>query len=167
VARLYHSNAVLLPDATVITFGNNTPPTQFKTLGYDPRVELYQPAYLFDAAGNRVPQPMITGVPTTPIHYGATFQVTTPDAASISSVLLIRPAGVTHAFNMEQRLVQLNFTVSTTLANTLDVTAPPGGDVAPPGYYMLFILNSTRSATSNGTPSVAKFVQICPTTGCL
>lgn len=165
VPRLYHSNAVLLPDATVITFGNNTPPPPFTV--YDPRVELYQPAYLFDANGNRVTQPVISGVPTTPIHYGSTFQVTTPDAASISSVLLIRPAGVTHAFNMEQRMIKLDFTVNTSIVNTLNVTAPPNGDIAPPGYYMLFILNSTKSATSSGTPSKAKFVQICPTSGCL
>lgn len=165
VPRLYHSNAVLLPDATVITFGNNTPPPGFT--GYDPRVELYQPAYLFDSTGNRVPQPVISSVPTTPIHYGTTFQVMSPDAANISSVLLIRPAAVTHAFNMDQRMIKLDFTVSTTASNTLNVTAPPNADIAPPGYYMLFILNSTKSATSSGTPSVAKFVHICPTSGCL
>lgn len=165
VPRLYHSNAVLLPDATVITFGNNTPPPPFMV--YDPRVELYQPAYLFNANGTMATRPTITSVPTTPIHYGSTFTVTTPDATSISSVVLIRATAVTHAFNMEQRMIKLNFAVDTATINTLAVTAPPNGDVAPPGYYLLFILNSTSSTTSTGTPSVAKFVQICPVTGCL
>jgi hypothetical protein len=165
VPRLYHSNALLLPDATVLVFGNNHPPAPFSP--YDPRVELYQPAYLFKADGTPAPRPVINTVPAGSIGYGSTFQITTPDPASVSSVLLVRPAGVTHAFNMEQRLIKLNFSVNTSLTGTLDVTAPPNGNVAPPGFYMLFILNSTSSATSTGTPSVAKFVQICPASGCL
>ncbi|MGC2697554.1 MAG: galactose oxidase early set domain-containing protein, partial [Candidatus Angelobacter sp.] len=165
VPRLYHSNALLLRDATVLVFGNNHPPAPFSP--YDPRVELYKPAYLFKADGTMAPRPVITGVPAGAIGYNSVFQVTTPDATSISSVILVRPAGVTHAFNMEQRLIKLNFSVSTSGTGILDVTAPPNGNVAPPGYYMLFILNSTNSATSTGTPSVAKFVQICPASGCL
>jgi hypothetical protein len=165
VPRLYHSNALLLPDATVLVFGNNHPPAPFSP--YDPRVELYKPAYLFKADGTPAPRPVINSVPTSPIGYGSVFQITTPDPTSISSVLLLRPAGVTHAFNMEQRLIKLNFSLNTSVAGAINVTAPPNGNVAPPGYYMLFILNSTTSATSTGTPSVAKFVQICPASGCL
>jgi hypothetical protein len=165
VPRLYHSNALLLPDATVLVFGNNhpaiTPPS------YEPRVELYQPAYLFNADGSHAVQPVINSVPPGPIGYNAVFQVTTPDPSSISSVLLVRPAGVTHAFNMEQRLVTLSFKVSTSRTGALDVTAPPNGNIAPPGYYLLFILNSSSGLTSTGVPSVAKFVQLCPASGCL
>src|SRR5262249_61963164 len=66
-------------------------------------------------------------------------------------VVLVRNGNVTHAFGMDQRLVQLSFTPS---SGGLTVTAPPNGNIAPPGYYMLFILNSS------GVPSLARFVQI-------
>ena len=64
---------------------------------------------------------------------------------------MMRLGSVTHAFDMDQRMVGLNFTVQGT---TLTLTSPPNGNIAPPGYYLLFILNSS------GVPSVAKFVQI-------
>jgi hypothetical protein len=98
-------------------------------------------------------------VPSGVVHYNTAFEVQTPEASSIKSVVLIRPAGVTHAFNMEQRLVGLNFT--NTAAGVLTVTSPPNDKIAPPGYYLLFILNSA------GVPSVARFVQFCPSSGCL
>src|SRR5262249_44239699 len=77
--------------------------------------------------------------------------VTTPDAASISSAVLVRNGAVTHAFAMDQRDVGLSFTVGN---GALTITAPPHGNVAPPGYYMLFLLNSS------GVPSIARFTQI-------
>ena len=70
---------------------------------------------------------------------------------NISSAVLVRPDAVTHAFDMDQRLVGLSFTLD---GDVLNVTAPPNGNIAPPGYYMLFILNSS------GVPSVAQFVQL-------
>ena len=87
------------------------------------------------------------------VGYGATFEVTTPDAAQIASVVLVRPGAATHAFDMEQRLVGLSYTVGN---GVLTVTAPPNGNIAPPGYYMLFVLNAA------GTPSVARFVHVTP-----
>ena len=75
----------------------------------------------------------------------------TPDAANIASVVLVRPGAPTHAFDMDQRLVGLSFTVG---SGVLNVTAPPNGNIAPPGYYMLFMLNAA------GVPSVARFVQL-------
>src|SRR5260370_38233671 len=60
---------------------------------------------------------------------------------------------VTHAFGMDQREVELSFTAQ---SGSLTVTAPPNGNIAPPGYYMLFLLNSS------GVPSVATFVQVVP-----
>src|SRR5262249_34518991 len=42
---------------------------------------------------------------------------------------------------------------STAGRGQLTVQAPPNGNTAPPGYYMLFILNG------NGVPSVATFVR--------
>src|SRR6195256_2742873 len=147
-ARLYHSNALLLPDGTVWFAGGN--PTRG---AYEQHMEIYSPAYLFNPDGTLATRPAITGVPTSSIGYGSAFQMQTPDAANISSVVLMRPGAPTHAFDMEQRLVTMNFTAG---SGVLNVTAPPNGNIAPPGYYMLFILNSA------GVPSVAQFVQLTP-----
>jgi hypothetical protein len=90
-------------------------------------------------------------VSSTEIAYGGQFQVQTPQAANITSVVLVRPGAQTHAFDMDQRLVGLSYTSA---AGVLNVTAPSGGNLAPPGYYMLFILDSA------GVPSLARFVRL-------
>jgi hypothetical protein len=77
--------------------------------------------------------------------------VQTPDATNINSVVLVRNGAVTHAFDMDQRVVGLAFTAG---VGTLTVTGPPNGNIAPPGYYMLFLLSNT------GVPSIARFVQV-------
>src|SRR6267378_1868470 len=104
-ARLYHSNSLLLPDGTVWFAGGN--PARGT---YEQHMEIYSPAYLFKPDGTPAARPAITGVPSSGIGYGSAFQVQTPDAASISSVVLIRPGAVTHAFDMDQRYVGLSFT---------------------------------------------------------
>ena len=143
--RLYHSNALLLPDATVLLMGGNP-----QRGNYERRLEIYSPAYLFDG-GAAAQRPTITGLSSEAVSYGSPFGVQTSDAANIASVVLVRPGTPTHAFDMEQRLVELAFTAG---SGVLNVTAPPDGNIAPPGYYMLFVLNTS------GVPSVARFVKI-------
>ncbi len=138
IPRLYHSAALLLPDGRVLTTGGN---------GY-PQTEVFEPPYLFKG-----PRPTITATPTI-VTYGESFPVGTPDAASITQVTWIRLSSVTHAFNMNQRINRLNFLP---VAGGLNVTAPSGANLAPPGHYMLFLLNG------NGVPSVAKIIQISAT----
>ncbi|MGH9502233.1 MAG: galactose oxidase-like domain-containing protein, partial [Terriglobales bacterium] len=150
IPRLYHSMALLLPDATVWVAGSNP---NYNV--YEPRVEIYQPAYLFNSNGTAATRPAISSLPST-IAWGGGFTVSTPDAANISSVVLVRPGAPTHAFDTEQRLVGLTFTRG---SGTLTVTAPPNGNIAPPGYYMLFLLNSS------GVPSVAKFTKLSASGG--
>ena len=148
-ARLYHSVSLLLPDGTVWLAGGNP---QRGT--YEQNMEIYQPAYLFttDSTGNVIyaNRPTISSSPTN-VSYGNSFTVQTPNAANISSVALIRNGAATHAFDMDQRFVGLSFTAG---SSALTVTAPPNGNIAPPGYYMLFLVDSS------GVPSVAKFVQV-------
>ena len=144
--RLYHSIALLLPDATVFSAGGNP-----ERGTYEPHIEIYSPPYLFNADGSLATRPTISSVTPATMGYGATFQVSSPDAASISSVVLMRNGSVTHAFDMDQRMVGLNYTVQGT---TLTLTSPPNSSIAPPGYYMLFLLNSA------GVPSKASFVQL-------
>ena len=148
--RLYHSVALLLPDATVwLTGGNPSRGT------YDNHMEIYQPAYLFNSSGGLATRPTISSAPSS-VSWGNAFTVQTPDAANISSVVLVRSGAVTHSFNMDQRLVGMSFTAG---SGALTVTAPPNGNIAPPGYYMLFLLNSS------GVPSQAKFIQLAAGVG--
>jgi hypothetical protein len=147
--RLYHSVSLLLPDATVWVAGGN--PTRGT---FENHVEIYTPPYLYQANGTPAVRPTITSLTTSVVGYGSSFTVNTPDAANIGSVVLMKNGSVTHAFDMDQRMVGLTFTAGSGLLN---VTGPPNGNTAPPGYYMLFILNNA------GVPSVAKFVQISAT----
>ncbi len=124
-ARLYHSVSLLLPNATVWVAGGNP---QRGT--YEPHMEIYSPAYLFNADGTLATRPTITSASSSVIGYGSAFQVQTPDAANISSVVLMRNGAVTHAFDMDQRYVGLSFTAGT---GVLNVTGPPNGNIAPPG----------------------------------
>jgi hypothetical protein len=142
--RLYHSNALLLPDARVLVLGGGRVqdadvPTDQKSS------EIYSPPYLFKGA-----RPVISSTPAT-AAYGGNISVQTPDAANIASVALIKLGSVTHTFNTDQRFLQLPFTVA---SGALNVQAPANANLAPPGYYMLFILDT------NGIPSVAAILQL-------
>jgi len=146
--RLYHNTQLLLPDGTVILAGGNpdqgpTPPS------FEPHVEIYTPAYLFNADGSAATRPTITSTPATLI-YATPFTVQTPNK-DIASVVLMRPGSDTHSFDMDQRYVGLSFTAAN---GSLTVTGPPNSNIAPLGYYMLFLVNSA------GTPSLASWVQV-------
>jgi len=139
IPRLYHSTALLLPSGLVLSAGGGR-------FGVDqPSAELYAPPYLFKGA-----RPTITSAPSQ-ITYGASFNVQTPDAGRIAAASLIRIGSVTHAINMDQRFLSLGFQVA---GETLTVQAPANGNLAPPGYYMLFILDG------NGVPSVAPIIRL-------
>ena len=142
-ARNYHSTAVLMPDATVLVTGGGHPnslsdPGQFSS-------QIYSPSYLSNG-----PRPTITGAPAT-ATYGSPITVTTPDASSISAVNLVSLGASTHQLDMNQHFVPLSFTAG---AGSLSVNAPADPALAPPGYYMLFVVNA------QGTPSVASIVKI-------
>ncbi len=143
VARLHHSAALLLPDAPVLFLGGGQPTGVGDYEHYD--AEFYSPPYLFKG-----PRPTISVAPSKVTH-GQTFTIDTPDVTSISQVTWIRLPSMTHHFNQNQGINKLTFTKTPT---GLSVTAPSSGNLAPPGPYMLFILNGS------GVPSVAKIVTL-------
>jgi Galactose oxidase-like, Early set domain/PKD domain len=155
-SRLYHSNAILLPDARVISVGSNPGDRG----SYQPAIEIYTPPYLFDASDRPVStRPVITGVSPSVLGYGATFSVTYTGASAIASAVLMRPGSATHAFDMDQRaigLCGLSPQPACTGPGTLSLTTPPSGNLAPPGFYMLFLLDSA------GVPSKAQWVELTP-----
>jgi hypothetical protein len=146
--RLYHNTQLLLPDGTVVLAGGN-PEQGPAPPAFEPHVEIYTPAYLFNADGTLATRPTITSAPAG-FAYGAPFTVQTSNQ-DIASVVLMRPGSDTHSFDMDQRYVGLSFTAAN---GSLTVTGPPNSNIAPPGYYMLFIVNSA------GTPSLASWVQV-------
>jgi len=101
------------------------------------------------------PRPAISSAPSQ-IQYGASFSVSTPDASRIASVSLIAPGAVTHAYNQNQRFVPLTFGQ---ISGGLNIQAPVDGNLAPPGPYMLFLVDT------NGVPSVASWVRLSGAAG--
>jgi len=141
--RLYHSSAILLPDARVLVLGSGG---FFGTRDVSDQLsaEIFAPPYLFKG-----PRPTITSAPAQ-LSYGANFTIQTPDASRIASVSLIALSSPTHAFNMNQRFIPLTFTAGT---NSLSATAPANANIAPGGYYLLFIVST------DGVPSVAATIK--------
>lgn len=147
VARLYHSASLLLPDGTVLTGGGGAPGPVTQR-----NAEIYQPPYLFlrDGSGALAPRPVIAAAPGA-VDWDQAFQLTLDGAATVSRVTLLRAGSVTHAFNNDQRFIELPFTQD---GAQLRLQAPPSPDTAPPGFYLLFVFDA------HGVPSVARSVRL-------
>lgn len=156
--REYHSSAILLPDGRVVHAGGDCTPCSPEA-----NLEVFSPPYLFDADGSLATRPVIntiervqTGAPISTanqpeIDYGERLRINFGAANAIAKAHLIRLGSSTHATNFDQRLVPLDFTSS---GNDLNVIAPQNTYIAPPGYYMLFVVSDT------GVPSVATMIKL-------
>jgi hypothetical protein len=150
VTRMYHSVALLLPDGRVVTAGGNPKQGTHVEWDDDPneemRLEIYSPPYLFKG-----PRPVISAV-RTEWRYGQTLNISSPDAGHLQWASLIRPGSTTHSFNTSQRLVDLPITAQA--AGSVQVKVPAEPNLAPPGWYMLFLTGNNR------VPSVASWVHL-------
>jgi galactose oxidase len=144
--RIYHSTAVLLPDARVLTAGGGEAIGQTQ----ETNAEIFSPPYLFNPDGSLAVRPVIQSAPAE-VHYGQSFTVQAQGASTVQRANLIRLGSATHAFNQSQYIYPLTVTQS---GSTLTATAPPSPNLAPPGPYMLFLLND------KGVPSVAKVIMV-------
>jgi galactose oxidase len=148
IDRAYHAVSLLLPNGTVLhgASGDASVPGSPQLYPRQANHELFRPPYLFK--GNR---PVITSLSKTSVVYGETFLVNTPHAAQITEARWIRLGSVTHAFDAGQRANTLKFV---RLSGKVRVTAPTNGRLAPPGHYLLFLMNR------NGVPSVGQVVRV-------
>lgn len=146
VVRTYHSTAILLPDARVLVAGNGDASVASNQYS----AEIYSPGYLFTASGTAAVRPTITEAPGS-VGYAQQFVVSTSNSSSIAEVTFVRLGSVTHAFDQNQRMNYLTFAAVT---GGLQVTSPASANLAPPGYYLLFIVNT------QGVPSLAKIIRI-------
>ncbi len=137
--RLYHSAAVLMQDGRVFTGGGGAPgPLTQKN------ADIFSPPYLFGRGiQNRLE--IQSGPETT--RWGQTLDFGVSDANRVDRVTLIGYGGTTHSINFGQRFMELDFTRGAN--NSIRVTMPSNRNIAPPQYYMMFVLDR------DGTPSVA------------
>ncbi|HLE46765.1 MAG TPA: galactose oxidase-like domain-containing protein, partial [Candidatus Thermoplasmatota archaeon] len=149
IDRIYHSTALLLPDATVWVAGSV--PAVLYSPASPPRqdaVEIFEPPYLF-----RGPRPVIEQAPAQ-VTWDETFNVRTPDAKTVTAVM-VRTGAVTHVYNPEQRVIEL--VVENRTPGVITLRAPPDAALAPPGHYMLFLLKPTEKGP---VPSVAPILKL-------
>jgi hypothetical protein len=142
VFRGYHSTSLLLPDGRVLHTGGGDGGGTPNNYNY----EIYSPPYLFQGA-----PPSVTGSTPGTAGYGQMLSVQTPDGASIIKVNFIRFGSVTHAFNQAQLLIPLGFSQ---VGGGLSITLPSSHTAAPPGPYLLFLVNG------NGVPSIGRIIRL-------
>jgi Domain of unknown function (DUF1929) len=150
VPRLYHSTAILLPDGSVVSAGGNPEGGTHVQWDDDPeeemRLEIFRPPYFFKG-----PRPAIAGAPTE-CTYGQTMQINSPQAANIRWASLLRNCVTTHSFDGSQRLVDLVITDRN--AGVVTATVPQNPNLAPPGWYMLFLVDN------GGIPATASWIRL-------
>jgi hypothetical protein len=113
--------------------------------------EIYYPPYLFTLAGTPAPRPLISVAPDE-LQIGQSFTLEVV-GAGVSRITLVKTGSVTHSFNMDQRFLELSFSAS---FGTVSVDAPARSTDAPPGTYLLFVIDSA------GVPSHGRIVRIEP-----
>ena len=137
--RNYHSVAILLPSGQVMMAG-------WKST----TIEIFSPPYMFAA------RPTISSAPSV-VHYGGTFTISSPEAETITKVVLVRPMAATHQTDSEQKVIEMTNRRDHVNPSQIIVTAPDGEhrhSHAQKGYYMMFAVNAQN------VPSEAKWIYL-------
>ncbi|CAM6037012.1 unnamed protein product [Sphagnum compactum] len=159
--RMYHSTANLLQDGRILLAGSNS--HQYNTFRNTPfptvlSLEAFSPPYIVEADQRTIIQILPAQI-SYQQSFGITFWDPNPGAPTVTlSVVLTSAPFVTHSFAQGQRLLVLDVVNATvpphiTRQKSITVMAPPNSAVAPPAYYMLWLLK-------NGAPSIARWVQV-------
>ncbi|GEM_PF-3425513 len=150
--RQYHSTAILLLDGRVFTGGGGICGDCAAVNYLEKNMEIFTPPYLYkqDGSGDLASRPSITNAPDS-VFYNQSFSIETPNANNIQQAVMMRVSSVTHSIDFEQRRIPLRFSLN---GNSLTTIAPANSNVAPPGFYMLFLIDN------NGVPSIAKMMQV-------
>lgn len=150
VGRNYHSEALLLPDGRVVTFGSDSlfgDKDNTKLGKFEQRMEVYTPPYLFR---DKAMRPALGAGPRELAAPGrATYKTAHPER--IARARLMRPSAVTHTTDVEQRSIEL---VLRRGRGEVTVEVPGDKSLVPPGWYMLFVTDG------EGTPSEAKWIHV-------
>ncbi|KAA8569468.1 hypothetical protein EYC84_001099 [Monilinia fructicola] len=146
VARLYHSEAILLLDGRVMVSGSdpqeNVHPEEY-------RVEVFTPPYLLSG----LPRPSFF-LNNTDWAYSQNipFSISSNFTSTSNIVVSILGSVVsTHGNSMGQRTLFPQMACG--FNSTCTITAPPNAHICPPGWYMVFILDGP-------TPSIGQWVRI-------
>lgn len=165
IARLYHSTALLMPNGSVLTAGGGAPGPRIDPNDPDsPTIsnfsaEVFFPSYLFKTAASGselASRPTIGSVSEDP-RVRRRFTLNYSGApGGIARVTLVKTGATTHNFNMDQRFVELSFRA--VAPGQLEVRMPSNPGDAPPGYYLLSVIDAA------GHPSISKavFVNTAP-----
>ncbi|CAA0403687.1 unnamed protein product [Arabidopsis thaliana] len=161
IPRMYHSSAIILPDGKVLVGGSNTNDgykynVEFPT---ELRVEKFSPPYLDPALANIRPKIVTTGTPKQ-VKYGQFFNVKVDLKEKGANkgnlkVTMLAPAFTTHSISMNMRMLILgvNNVKPAGAGYDIQAVAPPNGNIAPPGYYLIF-------AIYKGVPSTGEWIQV-------
>jgi hypothetical protein len=149
--RLYHSATVLLNDGTILSLGGGAAGSAENNYLDS---QIYRPPYLYNEDGTLADRPVISGVPDS-VKPGQTFTITADNAADIAKLTFVKSGAATHSFNMEARMVKLDFKLGPN--NTIEVTLPENANEVSAGSWMLFACNKA------GVPSVAPMISVEPT----
>ncbi|KAK2660667.1 hypothetical protein Ddye_007200 [Dipteronia dyeriana] len=149
--RMYHSTAVLLRDGRVLVGGSN-PHMRYEFTGVlfptELSLEAFSPAYL-DPENSILPSKIVLPASQAKLKYKQNLEVRfTVAAGNVTldklSVTMVAPSFTTHSFSMNQRLLVLGSEKLTGLTNNtyaVQVTTPGSGNLAPLGYYLLFVVH--------------------------
>ncbi|WP_329035875.1 DUF1929 domain-containing protein [Streptomyces sp. NBC_01725] len=151
VGRNYHSEALLLPDGRVATFGSDPlfdDADNTKLGTFEQRVEIYTPPSL---EGDREKRRPVLGEGPTELDQNGRATFRTENSRRIRTARLMRPSAVTHSTDVEQRSIDLALTRR---GGSVTVDVPSDPTLVPPGWYMLFVTDEA------GVSSEAKWIQV-------